>query len=494
LAGDFLLLGATTLLGVYYLILFLDHRASRENLHIAVFSFLYCLSILPGPLVLLFPDQPGWLFGAAGTASAVCAGGTGLLILRFLFPQEAPLGRKFPILPVWGAAGLVCAALYAVALPVGSGLARAMTGLALVLVLVSLVRAWRLQRRHAGLYLGVFLVLFLLVSADFASSLVWPQSPLNVSPWGIGLLLTAFTVRQSAQFWKAHVTNQRLALSLEQVHQKLNQTHELYIRFVPFQFLEAFGKTSIADLRLGDQREQHQVVLVADIRSFTTLSESMSAVETFRFLNAYLGRVGPLIRAHEGFIVRYIGDAILAIFGSAPEKAVAAALEMQRSLAEWAVDRPFSVGIGLHCGPMTLGVLGEVERISGAVVSPVVPVAEKLESLTKAVGARILISEALWQSLKTTEGLQVRTVDFLSVPAGKMAVMELLDRQIDPMAEQKSSRLIDHEKALKVLRDQGPDEAGPLLDKLATGAPADPVYPWLRKQYGRTLPVAGAAS
>ena len=73
-------------------------------------------------------------------------------------------------------------------------------------------------------------------------------------------------------------------------------------------------------------------VLFADIRSFTTLSESMTPKENFEFINDYLGRVSPVIRKHNGFIDKYIGDAIMALFPSSPEDAIQAAIEIHQQL------------------------------------------------------------------------------------------------------------------------------------------------------------------
>ena len=76
-------------------------------------------------------------------------------------------------------------------------------------------------------------------------------------------------------------------------------------------------------------------VLFSDIRDFTPLSESMSPAETFAFVNDYLGTMAPIIREHGGFIDKYIGDAIMAIFPNSPGDAVAAGLKMEQHLAQF---------------------------------------------------------------------------------------------------------------------------------------------------------------
>jgi class 3 adenylate cyclase len=100
-------------------------------------------------------------------------------------------------------------------------------------------------------------------------------------------------------------------------HIELSKINVAYGRFVPHEFLRFLGHKSIVDVHLGDQVQKEMSILFADIRNFTTLSEGMSPKENFDFLNSYLKRVGPVIRNHNGFIDKYIGDAVMALFPDA---------------------------------------------------------------------------------------------------------------------------------------------------------------------------------
>jgi two-component system sensor histidine kinase ChiS len=97
-------------------------------------------------------------------------------------------------------------------------------------------------------------------------------------------------------------------------HLRLAKINNAYGRFVPLEFLEFLDRESIIDVQLGDQVQKEMTVLFSDIRSFTTLSEQMTPKETFDFINDYLQRVGPVIRDRHGFIDKYIGDAVMALF------------------------------------------------------------------------------------------------------------------------------------------------------------------------------------
>ncbi len=92
---------------------------------------------------------------------------------------------------------------------------------------------------------------------------------------------------------------------------------ESFERFVPAEFLALLGKPDVASVRAGDAVRRELAVLFADIRDFTSMSEKMSPEENFRFINACLRRIGPVIRQNGGFVDKYIGDAIMALFPSA---------------------------------------------------------------------------------------------------------------------------------------------------------------------------------
>ena len=171
-------------------------------------------------------------------------------------------------------------------------------------------------------------------------------------------------------------------------------------RFVPKEFLEQLGRASILDVQLGDQVEADMAVLFVDIRDFTGLSESMSPPETFGFVNELLARISPVIRRHGGFIDKYIGDAVMALFPGDVDDAFDAALAIQDAVAsvrEGAQDDArarLRVGVGVHCGPTMLGTIGEPERMDSTVISDAVNVASRLEGLTKRFDVEILVSQA----------------------------------------------------------------------------------------------------
>jgi class 3 adenylate cyclase len=210
-------------------------------------------------------------------------------------------------------------------------------------------------------------------------------------------------------------------------------THQIeltraYSRFVPREILFFLKKTSITEVKLGDQTQREMTVLFSDIRSFTSLSEQMTPQENFNFINAYLSRVSPIIREYNGYIDKYMGDAIMALFPQNPDDAVQAAIAMQQAVAHYNIERvnagspPIKIGIGLHTGRVMLGTIGEAERMEGTVISDAVNLAARLEGLSKVYGSSIIISGEMMFSLDNPGQYSFRFLDKVKVKGKEEAV------------------------------------------------------------------------
>jgi two-component system, sensor histidine kinase ChiS len=205
-----------------------------------------------------------------------------------------------------------------------------------------------------------------------------------------------------------------------------------YSRFVPHQFIELLGRRDIIDLRLGDQTQRKMSVLFADIRNFTDLSEQMAPDENFRFINHYLSYMGPSVSKNNGFIDKYIGDAIMALFPDSADDAINAAIDMKDNLEKFNIDwknkggTPIKIGIGVNTGELMLGTLGEIDRMEGTVISDSVNLASRLEELTKLYGSSILVSEFTMQDVKNLEHYHYRLLGKTKVK-GKMDEVTIYD-------------------------------------------------------------------
>ena len=174
-----------------------------------------------------------------------------------------------------------------------------------------------------------------------------------------------------------------------------------------------------SDLRLGGE-EREVTILFSDIRNFTALSENMAPTDVLALLNRYLDQMSSVIEQHGGVIDKYIGDAIMALFGApvvaadAADRALAAALAMGVALDELnrqlvAEGKPaLEIGIGINTARVVAGNMGSKTRLNYTVIGDGVNLASRLESLTKDSGhrSRIIVSEGTVRAAKNPPPLR----------------------------------------------------------------------------------------
>ncbi len=165
------------------------------------------------------------------------------------------------------------------------------------------------------------------------------------------------------------------------------------------------------DLKLGGSRKT-VTVFFSDIREFTKFSENHTPEEVVEMLNEYFQVMVSIIAARNGVVDKFVGDAIMAIWGAPTSTghdsyhAVVASLEMRMALNELNEKRiarrlpPIKIGMGVHTGPAISGKIGSTERMEYTVIGDTVNMASRIESSTKAFGTDLLISEAVVKELE----------------------------------------------------------------------------------------------
>ena len=226
----------------------------------------------------------------------------------------------------------------------------------------------------------------------------------------------------------------------------------------------------------GESREL--TVLFSDIESFTAISEKLSAEQLVAGLNIYLSEMTDIIEAHGGFVDKYIGDAIVAVFGAPLEDAeharhaVAAALACRQRLAEMPgvfagrEDLTIKARIGLNSGDMLVGNIGSRRRFNYTVMGDAVNLAARLEGANKAFGSAILISESTARACGDT--VAMRELDFIRV-IGREAPLSVyepicLSEQLDAKGEES---LATFARALALYRERNFEAAAELLEAMA---------------------------
>ncbi|MEG4519741.1 MULTISPECIES: AAA family ATPase [unclassified Microcoleus] len=302
---------------------------------------------------------------------------------------------------------------------------------------------------------------------------VW-GTPIYDNQSNIAYSIAAFqdiTERKKAETEQIRFTNE------------LFQLNKAYERFVPNQFLHFLDKSSIIDVELGDQVQLEMSVLFSDIRDFTTLSESMTPEDNFQFINAYLSRMESAIIENNGFIDKYIGDAIMALFSGDADNAVNASIAMLHQLQVYNQERvnsgyaPLKIGIGINTGNLMLGTVGGQNRMDTTVISDSVNLASRVEGLTKNYGVALLITQQTFNKLANPSNYAMRMIAQISVK-GKVKLSTIYEVFEADIAETKRGKLATKDlfnQALSLYRQQKFIEATALFAQCLELCPSDQV-------------------
>ncbi|MBF0240441.1 MAG: hypothetical protein HQM12_22280 [SAR324 cluster bacterium] len=217
--------------------------------------------------------------------------------------------------------------------------------------------------------------------------------------------------------------------------EKVAAMTKTFEKFVPKPFLLRIAREGLENIELGKGQSDNITILFSDIRSFTALSESMTAQELMNFLNSYLQRMSIPIHEFGGFIDKFIGDAIMALFdfpdrndSEEAESAVKAAIAMQNALKLYNQHRSshgyrsITNGIGIHSGQVVIGTVGSESRMDSTVIGDSVNLASRIEGLTKFYGADILISSQTLDLIRDKSWLKLRELDKVKVQGKSKSV------------------------------------------------------------------------
>ena len=247
-----------------------------------------------------------------------------------------------------------------------------------------------------------------------------------------------------------HVTlesEQENEVSIQRFKDKADEAMLLsntFRKFVPKQFVDHFAKHGSDSLELGRADEDEVAILFCDIRGFTGLSERMSPQELMNFLNSYFLRMNDPIHQNGGFIDKFIGDAIMALFdhpeGSNEDKAVdaiRAALDLRYAISIYNHHRnncnypPINIGIGIHFGPVIIGTVGSDDRMDTTVIGDSVNLAFRLESLAPRYNTDIIVSAQALEVAKASTQFKYRILDWVKVKGRRapIEIYEVIDHQ-----------------------------------------------------------------
>jgi len=229
-------------------------------------------------------------------------------------------------------------------------------------------------------------------------------------------------------------------------------------------------------------------VLFSDVRGFTTLSEKSDERELVAKLNEYLTGMVDCVFRHDGSLDKFIGDAVMAVWGNTPYnfgpkedaiRAVRAARAMMSELhtlnAKWLKEgkTEWHIGIGLNHGEVIVGDVGSTQRKEFAIIGDAVNLASRLESLTKEYHVDILIGESVADLVR--DQFVLRTVDLVQVKGKTEAVktFAVVAEKSEPLPSARAKFLATYEEAVTAFRSRRFSEARDLLQEALKIQPDD---------------------
>ena len=300
-----------------------------------------------------------------------------------------------------------------------------------------------------------------------------------------------FILEQDIDMAKMLYTRGAVAIDNAQLVEQMKKREEVRSNLVRYLSPQIVDRVVSNDMQvnLGGQRKQVSV-LFSDIRGFTTISETWPPDQLVAILNEYMTEMVAVVFENKGSIVKFIGDAIVAVFGSLVEvenhaqHAIYAALGMKRRLVDLNVGWQkhygvkLGIGIGINTGEVFLVNIGSPDRMEFTIVGDAVNLAARLELLTKFYGAGLVVSEFTRQEL---DDILCRKLDLVRVK-GKHKAVAVYEPVcfITDVDERLQSELADYDGALSAYYQQQWGKADEAFRALAGQYPDKKLYPLYR--------------
>ncbi len=259
---------------------------------------------------------------------------------------------------------------------------------------------------------------FGLCHAGRSHSAIYIETHGQLSGWD-SHLLELFCRNATVAFDNLHLHQLQLALT------------RVFERFVPKRALELLGVSDITTIAVGDHQQREMSVLFLDLRSFTRLAERMSASAIYAFVNALFATLVPEIDAQGGVVDSYTGDGLIALFPTGPSAAVLAGIALigaTRRFADAHPELPLRprIGVGIHHGPMIVGLCGAADRLAFTAVGDGINIAARVERLTRDYDTNLLLTAAAHAGLPADLQARCRSIGEVTL-RGKLAPAELFE-------------------------------------------------------------------
>ncbi|MBV8579639.1 MAG: adenylate/guanylate cyclase domain-containing protein [Candidatus Eremiobacteraeota bacterium] len=255
---------------------------------------------------------------------------------------------------------------------------------------------------------------------------------------GDGVLAgVAFVLGAAAALRYAHAVRGAGRSATARLFRAFERDSQAKGRFLPRTLVDRLGRSSLADVEVGDRATAPMTVLFADIRDSTALTEVLSSEDAFVLIADFFARSACVVREHRGSIDKYLGDGYMALFPRCVEDALDAAVALQGAVAQLnreGLGPPIEIGVGLHTGPVTFGTVGDARHIDTTVVSDTVNTAKRVEGLSKRLRVPIVATEDVMHAVRDPARYLVRPLGAQPV-RGKREPIDVL--AVNPSLEQR---------------------------------------------------------
>ncbi|MCY1009215.1 DUF3369 domain-containing protein [Nannocystis pusilla] len=225
--------------------------------------------------------------------------------------------------------------------------------------------------------------------------------------------------------------NAGMALRNHRLYAEREQWLRAFERFVPKSLVHLVDKTDLRRVDVGDHLARDMSILFLDIASFTARCEAMPPPAVFDLLNRLYAIVGPCLEQHGGIIDKYLGDGVMVLFPTGPQDAIEAALAVLAAIDRFNCDTPLAdgplmMGIGLHHGPVIVGMVGHARRMAPTVIADTVNTASRIQEYNRVLGTALLVSRAVVDGLEAARSPALRSLGPIAL-RGRTQPVELLE-------------------------------------------------------------------
>lgn len=227
-----------------------------------------------------------------------------------------------------------------------------------------------------------------------------------------------FKVGGGKQFKEIENSLNKINYNYKEKENKVRKTNLGNQKFLSKQFFKFLGKEGVEQLEIGNQVEKTATTLFCDLKSETNISRTLSLEENFNYINSYLKVVSPLIKRFDGFVDKYLGDGLLAVFGK-PQDAIECAHSILKAIEvknKSQKDFPaIDARISINTGEVVFGIVDEDEKKTATIISNALNISAKIEEINAYIGTKLLISKQSLNDLPENFDFDYRFTGALSL-------------------------------------------------------------------------------